>query len=398
MFLRSLIAIAAAAICVVVAGTGVVIAGSSGSSPSGVGASVDGVEAGASQLTRAERRRCAKKPTRRLRRRCRRRAAAPETPREPQLFAPSSFWNVRLRADAPIDPMSSAYVTRLQQLLKRWSPYVNTTHHSTPVYTVPRDEPTVRVTLDKADAGDLQAVWEDVPIPPKARPADGSDRHMVVWQPATDTMWEFWQADRRSDGWHAEYGGRMTNVSQSPGHYRAIKNSSGRHLEHQRWGATATSLPLLGGLMRIDELEAGRVDHALAIALPEIRAGEFSWPAQRTDGKSTHPSAIPEGARFRLDPNLDLSQIEMSPIVWTIAVAAQRYGIVVRDGAGSVTFFAEDPTPTGSNPFLGLNGLFGGDYISDQLRAFPWEHLQVLKTDMREDPDSQSGPGILTGG
>ena len=51
-------------------------------------------------------------------------------------------------------------------------------------------------------------------------------------------------------------------------------------------------------------------------------------------------------------------------MVRTMAVAAQRYGIVVRDGAGAVTFYAEDPTPTGRNPFLGRSGLFGGGYIS----------------------------------
>ena len=263
-------------------------------------------------------------------------------------------------------------MTRLQELLKRWSPYVNTTRYSAPVYTVPADQPTVHVTLDKANSADLQAAFDRVPIPQGARPAAGSDAHMVVWQPSRDTMWEFWGARRPSDGWHARYGGRMTNVSTSPGHYT----------ENRRWGATATSLPLLGGLMRLDELKAGQIHHALAVALPQIRASAYSWPAQRTDGQSSHPNAIPEGARFRIDPALDLSTIEMSPMVRAMAVAAQRYGIVVRDGAGAVTFFAEDPTPTGRNPFLGAGGLFGGDYISEQLRAFPWKHLQVLKTQM----------------
>ena len=385
MFLKTLIAILAAAVCV--------LAGQP-SGPSAAPAAADDARAG--KLTRAERQRCAKKPTRRQRRACRRRARAPRKPvpapgpeqTQEQLFAPTSFWNAPVPADAPLDTKSAAYVTRLQQLLRRWSPYVNTTRYSTPVYTVPADQPTVRVTLDKENSEDLQAVLESVPIPPRARPADGSDAHMVIWQPTTDTMWEFWGMRKRLDGWHTRYGGRITNVSTHPGHYRAVTTEAGQYTEHPRWGATATSLPLLGGLMRIDELEAGRVDHALAIALPEIRANAYSWPAQRTDGQSYNLNAIPQGVRFRLDPKLDLSQIEMSPIVRTIATAAQRYGIVVRDGAGAVTFFAEDPTPTGSNPFLGDGGLFGGDYISNQLRAFPWEHLQVLRTQMSYEDGS----------
>ena len=116
---------------------------------------------------------------------------------------------------------------------------------------------------------------------------------MVVWQPSTDTMWEFWRArqvGRLARALGRPHDGRL----EEPGYFTD---------PNPRWGATATSLPLLGGLMRLDELEAGRIDHALAFALPESRADAFSWPAQRTDGNSNHLNAIPEGARFRLDPS-----------------------------------------------------------------------------------------------
>jgi hypothetical protein len=367
MFSRTFIAISAVAVCALATGDG---------TPT---ASAGAAGARAAELDRADRLRCAKKPTPRKRRACRRRAAARQ---QPVPFAPNSFWNAPLAANAPLDARSSAYVTRLQELLKRWSPYVNTTRYSAPVYTVPADQPTVHVTLDKENSPDLQAAFDRVPIPERARPAAGDDAHMVVWQPSSDTMWEFWVARRLNDGWHAHYGGRIANVSAHPGHYTAITTESGRYTEHPRWGATATSLPLLGGLMRLEELNAGRIDHALAIALPEIRANAYSWPAQRTDGQSYHLNAIPAGAHFRIDPALDLSTIEMSPMVRAMAVAAQRYGIVVRDSAGAVTFFGEDPTPTGRNPFVGAGGLLGGGYISEQLREFPWDHLQVLQTRM----------------
>jgi hypothetical protein len=368
--LKTCIALAALALCAL-----------GGSSASQAASGGDGARAAA--LTDAERARCAEKPTRRERRACRRRARLAAA----RPFAPNSFWNAPLTADAAIDPKSSAYVDRLQHLLDQWVPYVNTTRYSTPVYTVPRDQPRVRVTLDNGIGGDLQAAFDRVPIPPQAEPAEGTDGHMVIWQPARDKMWELWVTRRLSDGWHARYGGRMKNVSKSPGHYRAIRDASGRYLEHPLWGASATSLPLLGGLIRIDEMKFGRIDHALAIALPEIRAGAYSWPAQRTDGASRHPDAIPEGARLRIDPRVDLDQIPMAPSVRTIAEAVQRYGAVVRDGAGAVTFFAEDPSPTGSNLFAGLEGLFGVRYIDEALRDFPWNRLQVLRTEMTYLPE-----------
>jgi len=58
-----------------------------------------------------------------------------------------------------------------------------------------------------------------------------------------------------------------------------------------------------------------------------------------------------------------------------IARAAQRYGMVVRDGSEVVTFYAQDPTPTGSNPWLTW---FGGKSAARALAGFPWDRLQVV--------------------
>lgn len=282
-------------------------------------------------------------------------------------FAPTSFWNAQLSPGAPLDPSSGLYVADLQRQLGQWLPWINTSQYSVPVYTVAAGQPTVRVTLDYQSAPDLQAAWERVPIPPDARPAAGSDAWMVVWQPSSDTMWEFWVTSKQPDGWHARWGGRMLNVSTSPGYYGS------------NWGASATSLPILGGLIRLSELQAGHIDHALALAIPQAAASAFSWPAQRSDGSLSSPSAIPEGTRFRLDPHLDLNALSLTPVVRMVAVAAQRYGIVVRDQGGAIAFYAEDPTPTGHDPYNGPNGYFSGRDPAQLLAQFPWSSLEALK-------------------
>jgi catechol 2,3-dioxygenase-like lactoylglutathione lyase family enzyme len=56
---------------------------------------------------------------------------------------------------------------------------------------------------------------------------------------------------------------------------------------------------------------------------------------------------------------------------------------VVRDTASSIAFYAEDPTPTGSNPYPSY---FGGRTPSELLAQFPWQHLQALRTDIRSQP------------
>jgi hypothetical protein len=305
----------------------------------------------------------------------------------PRLFAPDSVWNAPLADDAPLDPASEQLVRGLRDtvaadLAARRGPWIATNESSTPLYRVPADQPLVRVQLHTGAWGDtLQKAFEAVPVPPDARPASGSDAHMAVWQPSTDRFWEFFRMRKENDGWHADYGGAIQNVSRSPGYY---DKTSWPGLSDRHWGASASSLPVAAGLMRLDELRAGSIQHALSLAVPHARRNVYAWPAQRTDGNSNEPHAIPEGARFRLDPRLDLSTLNLPPITRMMAEAVQRYGMIVIDQtAWAVGFAAEDPTPTGSDPYYGPNGLFHGRWPTELLAQFPWEHLQLLRMDLR---------------
>lgn len=288
-------------------------------------------------------------------------------------FAPDSIWNAPLAADAPIAPDSSVLVKDLIQQVVQYGAWINTYSYSTPVYTVPRSQRRVPVELDmpltSPSAFELaDAFRAGVPIPPGARPAPGSDADMVVWQPSTDTMWELWNAQRLGSVWHARWGGRMNDVSSNPGYFT----------DPPDWGTTATSLALLGGIMRISELRAGHIDHALGISIPHARQGVVAWPAQRSDGNLDSPDAIPEGTRFRLDPALNLNDLKMPPLTRMIAQAAQRYGLFVRDQSGAVAFYGEQQTGPGPNAYYGPHGIFGDEDPAQLLRAFPWSYLEVV--------------------
>jgi hypothetical protein len=285
-------------------------------------------------------------------------------------FGPSSIWSNPLGTGTQLSPLSDVYSKRLASSVRSKGAWVNTTQWSTPVYTVSRRQPTSTVAMNGAFPGyALQDAFNEVPIPRNAVPAADSDAHLVVVQPGTDTMWELWGAYHDPDGWHARYGGRMTDLSQDPGYFPADPG----------WGATATGLPMVGGLIRISELRAGVLPHALAIAVPEPLAKTYAWPAQRTDGTSLDPQAIPEGTRFRIDPSLDLTKLGLSPFVLTLARAAQKYGFYVADRSDNVAFAAEDPTPTGSNPYWpSSKGFFGGVSPNDLLAQFPWDAVQAV--------------------
>jgi hypothetical protein len=310
-----------------------------------------------------------------------------------RFFSPTSFWNKELSANTPLDPSSAGIVGALNEVIagERQAgngPGINTIDFSVPVYTVPADQPTVMVTLANASiegswgASALQSAWDAVPLPSDAQPAAGTDKHLVVWQPSTDRLWEFLQMEHGEDGWHAFWGGAIQNVSTDSGAY----SSEAWPGSEPRWGASASSLSIAGGLITLEDLELGQINHALAMAIPDPRAGVYASPAQRTDGKSTNPLSLPEGAHLRLDPSLDLASLHLSRMTLMIAEAAQRYGIVVRDTASHVTLYAQDPTPTGANPYLGPHGYFEGKSPQQLLESFPWSHLQLLKMELHSNP------------
>jgi hypothetical protein len=306
--------------------------------------------------------------------------------REPfRFFSPASFWNTPVPVHATLDPKSSQIVRTFSAEIageesEHNYPWINTTSSSIPIYTVAGDQPTVRVALDSSVAAPaLQAAWAAVPLPPTARPAAGTDKVLVLWQPSTDRLWDFWRLVHLSDGWHAAWGGAMRHVSSNPGVYgpRAWQGAK------PWWGDSASSLEPVGGLISLEDLELGVINHALAIAIPNVRSGAFALPAQRTDGRSDDPLALPEGAHLRLDPALDLAALHLPRLPLMIAEAAQRYGLFVRDYAPDVSFYAQDPTPTGANPFAGPAGYFEGKYPRELLASFPWNRLQLLKMKMR---------------
>ena len=258
------------------------------------------------------------------------------------------------------------------EVVRNYGPWLNTTTDSAPVYVVPAAQPRMKVTLDEAGWGGAQEAFDAVPIPPGARPAAGSDRHMVIWQPSSDTMWEFFRVEERSDGWHARCAGAIQHLSSDPGYYTSIAWPGAQPW----WGATATGLPLIGGMITLRDLKLGQVDHALAMAIPHARAGTWSWPATHGDGNSSHPNSLPEGARLRLDPSLNIDSLHLPPLTKMLAEAAQRYGIVLRDQSSIVTFYGEDPTPTGTDPWQSTHL---AESLNSLIGQFPWKHLQVLR-------------------
>lgn len=298
-----------------------------------------------------------------------------------RFFSSTSFWNQPLSSGASPDPHSSALVGALDNEIAREEalgsgPWINTRSYSVPIYTVAAGQATVAVKLATTiSALALQAALEAVPLPANAKPAAGTDGELVVWQPATDRIWEFWRLAHTTSGWQAAWGGAMQHESSDSG---AFDSSALWPGATTRWGVSASAMSLVGGLISLEDLQKGEINHALSMSLPAIRAGVYASPAQRCDGRSTSSLVLPEGAHLRLDPSLDLAALHLPRLTLMIAQAAQRYGIYIKDGAHNITFDAQDPVSTGTEPYTGPSGYFEGTSPRELLAAFPWSHLEVI--------------------
>ena len=94
-----------------------------------------------------------------------------------------------------------------------------------------------------------------------------------------------------------DMGRRDANASADSGAYGPEDWSGAK----SNWGAAATSLSIAGGLIRLEDLEKGQINHALAMAIPTAWRG-LCLP-RRADRRVVHrTAALPEGAHLRLDP------------------------------------------------------------------------------------------------
>ena len=125
-----------------------------------------------------------------------------------------------------------------------------------------------------------------VRLPDGAAPSSGADAHLAVVYKG-----EHWGCYR-------------TTVDHEE---RVIRCEAGRRVPIDGDGLhaadTAARFPSLAGRIRFQELDAGRIRHALFAASSQI-ASDHVFPAEKSDGeKDASLGYPPMGTRFQLDPN-----------------------------------------------------------------------------------------------
>jgi len=216
-----------------------------------------------------------------------------------------------------------------------------------PVTYVPAGQPKVPVSFDYAEDSDRGPY----PVPRGALveggPAAGGDRHVLVVDTGACRLYELWNAHPAADGsWHAGSG--------------AVFDLRGNGLRPAGLtSADAAGLPVVAGLVRYEEVAAGRIDHAIRVTVPHSQR-RYLWPARHFASSSTDPALPPMGLRLRLKAGVDIAKLPAQARV--IAQAMKTYGVIVADN-GSAWYLSGAPDDRWSNDTLrALGGLTGNDF------------------------------------
>ena len=270
------------------------------------------------------------------------------------VFPSDSIWNSRVD-ELPIDPSSNAYISTIGSGTGlhpdfgsgEWPPSSGAPI-GIPFTTVSASQPPVPVTFLYASESDPGPY----PIPPNAPieggPASTGDRHVLVLETDTCTLYELFNAYPQSGGasWTADSG--------------AVFDLDSYALRPDGWtSADAAGLPILPGLVRYDEVEAGAIHHALRFTAPQTRRA-YVWPARHYASSLTGAQYPPMGQRFRLRASFDLSGYSPRPRV--ILQALKDYGMMLADN-GSAWFISGVPDERWDNDELReLKNVTGADF------------------------------------
>jgi hypothetical protein len=208
-----------------------------------------------------------------------------------------------------------------------------------PLYHAQILDPVYRVRCIKY-GGDCEISGMRFRIPARALPASGSDDHMTVIDQASGWEYDLWGVQTvplppQGGEVVVDYGGR-TRID-GPGGGDADSDSD----------ANAAHTGNAGGIIRFEELTAGRIDHALFLMVG-CTAERSVFPARGLGGtcESDVADAPPVGQWLRLD----MSDAEIEALgmpAWKTAIlrAFARYGGMVGDTGGNEAFGLQLESP-----------------------------------------------------
>ena len=265
-------------------------------------------------------------------------------------------WNQDI-SKAPRDPRSAAYIAYINaqggDLLH--PDFGSPRPYGFPYSVVGPGQPKLPIHYtaygDESDHGPF-------PVPAKAAVEGGNgsdgDRHVLAVDRGGCRLYELYRAfpvAKPKPHWNADSGAAWDLTSTA--------------LRPEGWtSADAAGLPIFPGLVRYDEVAAGRLEHAIRVTFESTRDA-YVHPAVHCAGDTASASAPPMGLRLRLKAGYGLGGF--SGPARTIAEAMKRYGLIVADN-GSNWYFS------------GSSDRRWDDENLNQLKRIPGSAFEVVKS------------------
>ena len=238
-------------------------------------------------------------------------------------FTGASLWNTDISA-AAVDPNSATIITNWVGSVNVHPDFGTDPTYGIPYVVVNGSQGFVNVNLgaygDESDPGPM-------PVPANAPVEGGSgssgDRHVLVLDNSNCFLYEMYNSSVNGDGsWNADSTAVWDLLS------------SGNAQRPYTWtSADAAGLPIFPGLVRYDEVAAGKLQHAFRFTLPKTSAA-FTPPASHWAATSSDPSAPPMGMRLRLKSSYDITGFSANMQV--ILTAMKKYGLILADNGSSL--------------------------------------------------------------
>lgn len=259
------------------------------------------------------------------------------------IFPADNFWNARVD-DLPVHPQSDTWIDSIGRNEGFHMDFGSGEWDGGPIgipYNIVHGEALEKFTLDfyypdESDAGPY-------PIPPDPIIEYGGDHHILIIDADSCNLYEIYDANRESGQWSGGSG--------------AIWDLNSNALRPEGWtSADAAGLPILPGLVRYDELDAGHLNHALRFTAENTDG--YIWPARHLTSDENAQNVPPMGARLRLKASFDISEFPLP--LQPLLQAMKTYGIVLADN-GSNWYVSGVPDERWDNDMLHLLDELSGD-------------------------------------
>jgi hypothetical protein len=266
------------------------------------------------------------------------------------MFPSDNIWNTDI-SSLPVELHSPQWLASMSSSSTHLHPDFGpsgdpTNPYGMPYTVVSAGHPFVNVSFQYASESDPGPYPFGADTPIEGGQGASGDRHAIMVDPTTCTLYELYDA-------HYSAGGSTAGSG-------AIWNLRSNALRPDGWtSADAAGLPIMPGLLRYDEVLSGQITHAIRMTA-QTTDTSYLWPARHEAGSRSDPTLPPMGARFRLKANFNMAGYSAQAQV--VLRAMQHYGLILADN-GSNWYVSGAPSPHWSNDQLhALGSLTGSDF------------------------------------